>query len=76
MTVQVNGKKAKKVEFVMPTTPADVLRIKNAVKQASDSMARIEGERENIKAIRDLLKEELGLPNAKFNEITKFNYDG
>ena len=71
MTVQVNGKKAKKVEFVMPTTPADVLRIKNAVKEASDSMAHIKGERENIKAIRDLLKEELGLPNAKFNEITK-----
>lgn len=69
MTVQT--KKSKKVEFVMPTSPADVLKIKNAVKEASNSLLRIEAERENIKAIRDTLKDELGLPNAKFNEITK-----
>lgn len=70
MTVQTNNKR-KKVEFVMPTSPADVLKIKNAVKEASNSMLRIEAERENIKAIREVLKDELGLPNPKFNEITK-----
>lgn len=70
MTVQTNNKR-KKVEFVMPTSPADVLKIKNAVKEASNSMLRIEAERENIKAIREVLKDELGLPNAKFNELTK-----
>lgn len=69
MTVQT--KKSKKVEFVMPTSPADVLKIKNAVKEASNSLLRIEAERENIKAIREVLNDELGLPNAKFNEITK-----
>lgn len=70
MTVQTNNKR-KKVEFVMPTSPTDVLKIKNAVKEASNSLLRIEAERENIKAIREVLKDELGLPNAKFNEITK-----
>lgn len=69
MTVQT--KKSKKVEFVMPTSPADVLKIKNAVKEASNSLLRIEAERENIKAICEVLNDELGLPNAKFNEITK-----
>lgn len=66
------GRPAKeKVEFVMPSTEKEVLQIQNAIKEASNSKTRIEGENDNIKSIKEILKEELGMPPKLFNQMLK-----
>ena len=62
-------KKKEPVEFVMPTNTKDIQRIENAIKEASNSLIRIESERELIKEIKEALKEELGLPPKKTQEL-------
>lgn len=60
-----------KAPFVMPTTPEDLKKINSAIKQASDSLIRIESEKDHIKDVRDKLKEELNLPAKLFNKMLK-----
>ncbi len=64
-------KKKEPVEFVMPTNPSDIQKIENAVKEASNSLIRIESERDLIKEIKERLKDELGLPPKKAQELIK-----
>ena len=58
-------KKKEPVEFVMPTNPSDIQKIENAVKEASNSLIRIESERDLIKEIKERLKSGLGLSLEK-----------
>lgn len=64
-------KKKEPVEFVMPTNPSDIQKIENAVKEASNSLIRIESERDLIKEIKERMKEELGIPPKKLQELIK-----
>ena len=64
-------KKKEPVEFVMPTNPSDIQKIENAVKEASNSLIRIESERDLIKEIKERLKDELGIPPQKMQELIK-----
>lgn len=63
--------KKQPVEFVMPTNPKEIQQIENAVKEASNSLIRIESERDLIKEIKEVLPEELGLPAKKTQELIK-----
>ena len=65
--------------IVVPSNPKDLERIKNAVKEASDCLLRIDSERDEIKAIAELMAEDLELPKKYFMKMVKVyhksNYD-
>lgn len=58
-------------EFIIPTNPADLKKIKDAVKLASDCKVRIDAENDELKAIADTLHEELEIPRAVFNRLVR-----
>jgi hypothetical protein len=58
-------------EVIIPSNPKDLERIKKAVVEASDSLLRIDSEREEIKAIAELMAEELQLPKRHFMRMVK-----
>lgn len=58
-------------QVIVPSNPADVKRIKDAVKAASDCLIRIDSEREEIKAIGELMYEELELPKKFFSKLVR-----
>ena len=58
-------------DFVIPSNPADQKRIQDAIKEAADSLLRMSAEKELIKDIGKVLKEELGMPPALFNKMSK-----
>lgn len=60
-----------KAPFVLPTTPEDLKKINSAIKQASDSLIRIESEKEHLKDVRNKMKEEFNLPPKLFNKMLK-----
>ena len=62
------------IDFVMPSTEKDITRIRDNITEAYNSMVRIAGEKDHIKSIRDLLKEELGMPPKLFNQMAKTYY--
>jgi hypothetical protein len=64
-------KKKEAVEFVMPSNPSDIQKIENAVKEASNSLIRIEAERDLIKDIKERMQDELGIPAKKLQELIK-----
>lgn len=53
-------------QVVVPSNPADLNKILEAVKEADDSMIRIESERTQIKAIINNLAEEFEGLNKKY----------
>lgn len=55
--------------LVVPSSPADLKRIKDAAREASDCYIRIESEKEQIKAIVDKIVEDLDLPKAYVNKM-------
>jgi archaellum component FlaC len=57
--------------LVLPSNPKDIERIKNAVKEYSDSLVRIEAEKDQMKAIVDLMNEELEVPKNVFKKMAK-----
>lgn len=59
----------KKKEFVMPSSPSDLKEIQNAVKEASNSLIKIDAERDYIKDTSDNMKEKFGMPPAKFKKL-------
>ena len=63
------GRPAKEKKEFMISTESDRLRIEQNVIEASNSKIRIEGENGNIKSIRELLLEELGMPAKLLNEM-------
>lgn len=56
-------------EIVIPTNPADIDKIKKAAKEWSDSMIRVEGERDHQKAVVEMIEEELKLPRKYINKL-------
>ena len=63
--------------IIIPTNPNDIARLKRLVQDAVDCMTRIEAEREAIKDIVELVKEELEIPGKYTNKLirTKFKND-
>lgn len=53
-------------EIVIPSAPADQKKILEAMKEASDSMLRIEAEKDQIKAIISSLDEDFEGLNKKY----------
>ena len=50
--------------LVIPSNPADLKAIKDAVKEASNSLVQIEAEKDQIKSIIDLISEKYELPKS------------
>ncbi len=71
--------KKEQVEFVMPTSPTDIQKINNAIKEADASFIRIASEKDLVKAIAERMHSELGMPKKLFNKMAKTyhkqNYD-
>ena len=65
--------------IVIPSNPADIKRIKDAVKSSSDCLVRIESEKEEMKAIVELMNVDLEIPKSVFKKLVtvyhKQNYD-
>lgn len=61
----------KSSDFVMPSDPAARAKIKVCVKDAVDSLVRIEAEKDLMKNIADELKEELGMPPSLFKFLVR-----
>lgn len=56
---------------ILPTNQKDLDRIKAAVKEANDSLIRIQSERDEIKAIAEVMQEELNIPKKFFNKMVR-----
>lgn len=57
--------------IVVPTNPSDLSKIKQALKNASDCLVRIEGEKEELKAIAEMIQEDVNIPKPVFNKMVK-----
>jgi hypothetical protein len=57
--------------IVVPTSAADRKDIKIKVKEATDCLVRIGGEKEQVKAIVELVSEKYKLPKAFVNRLIK-----
>lgn len=57
--------------IVIPSNPADQKAIKDAVREASDSMVRIESEKEQIKTIVEMVSEKYELPKKFVNKLIR-----
>lgn len=55
----------------MPSNPADLKKIDTALQQISDSMTRIESERDHIKDVVDTIHDEQGLPKRLIRQLAK-----
>lgn len=62
---------AKKQEFVIPTTPADLKVIQDAIQEYSDSLVRVDAEKSLQKEIADAIKEKLEMPPSFFKKLAK-----
>jgi hypothetical protein len=64
---------------IIPSLEADRKAIRDAIREASDCLVRIDGEKEQIKAIVEVLKEKHQLPKGYINrmirEYHKSSYD-
>ena len=58
-------------EFITPTNREDLIKIQNAVKEASNSLLRTEAERDLIKNIKGDMKEAYGMPPKFFSRLVK-----
>lgn len=62
-------------EIVIPSNPADLKKIQNAVKEAEDSLIRIGAERDQLKAIIDQLHEDFpDIPKKYFRKMINISY--
>ena len=56
-------------ETIIPSSPTDIQKIKNAVIECSNPKLRQEAEKDNIKAIREDVKKQLGVAPKDFNRM-------
>lgn len=56
---------------IIPSSPEDRKRINNAMQEVSNSMTRIEAERELIKETIALIKEDFQIPPKYFRKLCK-----
>ena len=55
--------------LIIPSSPADRLKIRNSMAEVSNAYARIEGERAYIKEAIDLLAEDFELPKKYLRKV-------
>lgn len=58
-------------DFIMPTSPADIKAIAEAVKEVSNARTRMEAEREFVSEVKKKLKEDFGMPPKLFTRMVK-----
>jgi hypothetical protein len=58
--------------IILPSNPEDRQKIKMAVKEISNSLTRIEGEKEAIKNSVELISKEHELPKPMVNKIARW----
>lgn len=63
--------KASIANIVLPSTPADRQKIKNAIIEGANSLVKIDAEKDAIKAICDSLKEDYELPPAIVKQMIR-----
>lgn len=56
-------------ETIIPTSPADLTKLKNLIIEASNCKVRIEAEKDAIKDIKERAKDELGVSTSDFNSL-------
>lgn len=62
------------LDFELPTDPDSLKRIKQAVMDASAQTQMIDDRKENIKEIRDDMKESFDMPPSFFNKLVRTHY--
>lgn len=63
--------KATKQPFVIPSDKNSIKSIQSAVKEASNSLLRIQAEKDLLKEIAEVVNDEHNLPKADFNRMAK-----
>jgi hypothetical protein len=62
---------AKTNEIIVPSSPADLKRIMEAVKEGNECMTRIAAEKDALKDIVDTVAEEFKLPKRYIGKLIK-----
>lgn len=60
--------------IIVPSSPEDKKKILNAMDEISNSMTRIEAERDQIKAIKAQMKEDFKFPPSVINRMAKVHH--
>lgn len=58
-------------QYIIPSSPADRLKVKQAVIQISNAMDRARGEKEFISETKKTIKEEIGIPPKVLGQMAK-----
>ena len=63
--------------LILPTNPADIKKIRDALQEIADAFTRMTAERELVKDIKAMLKEDFELPPKFITKLAKtyFNQD-
>lgn len=64
-------KKKNSAPVALPSNPADRTKIKNMIRTISDSMTRMDAERDAIKEVKKEMKELFELPPKQINKMAK-----
>lgn len=59
------------MDLIIPTNPKDIEKIKVAIKSANDCLIRMQSERDEMKAIAEVMQEELNIPKKFFNRMVR-----
>lgn len=60
-----------KQDFILPSAPADLKSLQDAIEEASGSMIRTDAEKELRKEIAAAIKEKIAIPPKIFNRMVK-----
>lgn len=60
--------------IIVPSSAEDKKKIRNAMDEISNSMTRIEAERDHIKEIKNKLKEDFSFPSKVINRMAKVHH--
>ena len=60
---------------VIPTNPADIEKIRGALQEIADAFTRMTAERELVKDIKAMLKEDFELPPKYITKLAKTFYN-
>lgn len=60
--------------IIVPSNPEDLVSIKNSMDEISNSMTRIDSERDHIKDIKKQLKEDFKIPLKLINKIARAHH--
>lgn len=60
--------------IILPTNPADIKKIKEAVIEAANALVRADAEKEQVKAVVELINTEYEIPKQFVNRMVKTYY--